>query len=507
MAIAPDNYIVLRSGKFDSANGAGTEGITREFVSLKAAPFPSLTTYFHGGLVSLSSGEAQANQLNTTFLSGKSSPLFVIWETGLLEVVGQNLPAIFNEAIFQRILRRVAQFVKGKLDKSLLPSATRAITPLQLVHEDQIQAEINIAQTGGVMFASTPVDQVAPNETLTPIEQAQIQNKIQNDIQLQIQAQQIANSRQDSTVVARGAAVQGSTVTLMDPAVLDDIAPAAPGAKGILSIATLALHIVKVVTRIIERFADHRDHGAYLTISEEILREFYIGNAGKFIWDGIKKEVDEAFGATSDCGGTSLVNQIGCWTTYTYDALGNLLTVTQNAQATGNHQTRTYAYDMLSRLTSEINPESGTTTYIYDSYSAGICGNHTSEPGHLMLTTFANGAQTCYVYDGLGRLRASEGSNGSIVTCRRFVYDGLSGRFFPAPGTITNAVGRLVEAETDSCNPYPPTQSITDEWFSYDADGHLTDFYQSTPHSSGYYHSVASYWANGALDALSVVRP
>jgi hypothetical protein len=310
MAIAPDNYIVLRSGKFDLVNGAGAAGITREFGSLKAAPFPSLTIYFHGGLVSLSSGEAQANQLNTAFLSGKSSPLFIIWETGLLEVVGQNLPAIFNEAIFQRILRRVAQFVKGKLDKSLLPAAARAITPLPLVHEDQIQAEINIAQTGGVMFASTPVDQVAPNETLTPVEQAQIQNEIQNDIQLQIQAQQIANSRQDSTVVARAAAAQGSTVTLMDPAVLDDIAPAAPGAKGILSIVTLALHIVKVVARIIERFAHHRDHGPYLTISEEILREFYIGNAGKFIWDGIKKEVDEAFGTTNDCGGASLVGHI-----------------------------------------------------------------------------------------------------------------------------------------------------------------------------------------------------
>lgn len=310
MAIAPDNYIVLSSGNFDLSHGAGADGINREFDLLKKAPFPSLTIYFHGGLVGLASGEDQASALDEDFKEDNSSPLFVIWETGILEIVEQNLPAIFNEAIFQRILRRVAQFVKGKLDKSLLPEAARAITPLPLVHEDEIQAEINAAQTGGVMFASTPIGQVSLTETLTPVERAQIQNEIQNDIQLQIQAQQIINSRQTATAVAKGAVVTGSTVTLMDPDVLDDIAPAAPGAKGILSIATLALHIVKVVAQIIERFAHHRDHGAYLTIIEEILREFYVGNAGKFIWDGIKKEVDEAFGTTQDCGGASLVSQI-----------------------------------------------------------------------------------------------------------------------------------------------------------------------------------------------------
>ena len=111
MAIAPDNYIVLSSGNFDLSHGAGADGINREFDLLKKAPFPSLTIYFHGGLVGLASGEDQASALDEDFKEDNSSPLFVIWETGILEIVEQNLPAIFNEAIFQRILRRVAQFV------------------------------------------------------------------------------------------------------------------------------------------------------------------------------------------------------------------------------------------------------------------------------------------------------------------------------------------------------------------------------------------------------------
>lgn len=39
----------------------------------------------------------------------------------------------------------------------------------------------------------------------------------------------------------------------------------------------------------------------------------------------------------------------GYWTKYTYNAQGNLLTVTQSAQATTNQQTRSYSYDWLGR--------------------------------------------------------------------------------------------------------------------------------------------------------------
>ena len=47
-------------------------------------------------------------------------------------------------------------------------------------------------------------------------------------------------------------------------------------------------------------------------------------------------------------------------TDYTYDALGNLLSVSQGGQP------RTFSYDSLSRLTQAVNPESGTESYTYD---------------------------------------------------------------------------------------------------------------------------------------------
>jgi YD repeat-containing protein len=76
-------------------------------------------------------------------------------------------------------------------------------------------------------------------------------------------------------------------------------------------------------------------------------------------------EISATLPGVGTCG--QKTTQTGYWTKYTYDALGHLLTVTQNAQAAANsQQVRSFSYDELGRLLSETNPESGTTTYTYD---------------------------------------------------------------------------------------------------------------------------------------------
>ena len=65
-------------------------------------------------------------------------------------------------------------------------------------------------------------------------------------------------------------------------------------------------------------------------------------------------------------------------TDYTYDTLGNLLTVTQNGSDTTKARKRTFAYDAMSRLMSATNPESGTTFYAYATVGGGLCAG---DPG------------------------------------------------------------------------------------------------------------------------------
>jgi hypothetical protein len=307
----PDNYIVLRAGKFDTENGAGIVGLTRIFSQLATTKPPHVAIHFHGGLVSRPAAEAAAARLMPLYFSAGVQPLFFIWETGWEEILQQNLPSIFSEDIFKRVVRRVSQFVKGKLDKELGDGEARGIGGLALTKENQIQRELDKAHAGGQMFEDTPAARLPADTRLSAEEQQQILDEIQADQQLEAQLQEIANARQQPTEEAsRSATAQGSTATLMSPDVLDDVAPVQEGTRGLISTVLLAKHVVAIVGNVIIRLARHRDHGVYLTIVEEVMREFYVRNAGKFLWDGMKKEVDEAFGTAGDCGGTAFVSQL-----------------------------------------------------------------------------------------------------------------------------------------------------------------------------------------------------
>ncbi len=198
----------------------------------------------------------------------------------------------------------------------------------------------------------------------------------------------------------------------------------------------------------------------------------------------------------------------GFWTTYAYNQLSNLILVTQNAQAAvGSRQTRSYTFDQLGRMTSETNPESGTTTHVYDITTiADSCGSSgRTSPGDLVQKKDANGVTTCYIYDSLHRVTDIGNTiENSSNPCKRFRYDNSNGVTGTRPTgvTVSNSLGRLVEAETDNCSAWPPTP-IADEWFSYDKRGQVTDVYELTPHSGAYYHVTQSYWQHGAPKALS----
>jgi len=185
----------------------------------------------------------------------------------------------------------------------------------------------------------------------------------------------------------------------------------------------------------------------------------------------------------------------GYRTSYTYSALNSLTAVTQNAQGSPT-QSRSYSYDMLGRLLSESNPESGATNYVYDSSST--CGT-TTYNGDLVKRTDAVGNVTCYAYDALHRvtdITYPSGSYAGATPAKTFVYDSATVN----GATMQYAKGRLAEAYTGSLS-----SKITDLGFGYSPRGEVADVYQSTPNSGGYYHVAGLYWENGLLKQLSGV--
>jgi YD repeat-containing protein len=194
-------------------------------------------------------------------------------------------------------------------------------------------------------------------------------------------------------------------------------------------------------------------------------------------------------------------SQTGYWTKYTYDVLNDLLSVTQNAQATSaNQQTRNYNYDALGRLTSEFNPETEQvgTVYTYDTIASGTCSS--TYNGSLIRRKDPIGNITCYTYDLLHRplsIVYSTVSPTVATASKYFVYDTATVNSV----AMANAKTRLAEAYTTSSSC---TSKCTDEGFSYTARGELTSVYQLTPHSSPNYYNVAqTYWANGGPNVLS----
>jgi RHS repeat-associated protein len=182
--------------------------------------------------------------------------------------------------------------------------------------------------------------------------------------------------------------------------------------------------------------------------------------------------------------------QTGYWTKYTYDAREKLTSVTQNAQASGSTQSRTYVYDWMGRIKSETNPESATTSYYYDSDST--CGLNL--PGDLVKKVDAAGNTTCYWRDALHRLGETYSPNWALG--QYFIYDSATVN----SQTMQNAKSRLAEAYTANCYA---CAKITDIGFSYSTRGEIADLYQATANSGGYYHLSAQYWANGTLSQIS----
>ncbi len=207
-------------------------------------------------------------------------------------------------------------------------------------------------------------------------------------------------------------------------------------------------------------------------------------------------------GSTTACGqNTGTAKGVTTSYAYTYAAGSSTTTSTRGSQ------TRTTTVDAMGRVKQKITPEGGAWLSTYDATLGSATCKWSSTPnlaGRLSLVSDPNNNQICYSYDSLGRNTLVNADN---TTCRHFYYDnskGYSGSIPSGVSTPTNSLGRMVEAATDSCSS---GTLITDEWFSYDKDGRMSDMWELTPHSGQYYHSVATFFENGKVKTLQLASP
>ena len=165
----------------------------------------------------------------------------------------------------------------------------------------------------------------------------------------------------------------------------------------------------------------------------------------------------------------------GYRTTYSYDALDDLLNAKQRIGTTGTLQTRTFVYDGLKRLKQAINPESGTVNYTYDANS----NLATKQDARLIMTTYA--------YDALNRVKSRTYTNDPQSTpAVSYKYDNQALTGGPS-FTVGSSIGRLIAVTygTGSAGSYQ----------GYDQLGRVNVSYQQTDsinYGFGYGYNLAS---------------
>jgi RHS repeat-associated protein len=179
------------------------------------------------------------------------------------------------------------------------------------------------------------------------------------------------------------------------------------------------------------------------------------------------------------------IGATGFLTTYSYDALGNLKTVSQ-----GGNLNRSFSYDGLSRLVSANNPESGTTNYVYDSNSA--CSGSPFK-GDLVSKTDARGIRTCYQYDALHRTTNKSYSDGTTPAAT-FNYDEST----VAGQSTVNPIGHLTTETTPNTGTY---------FWNFDAMGRPQGMSQCTPRTCGSSVYQTNYTYDSLGDTKTTVLP
>src|SRR4029077_4935937 len=122
---------------------------------------------------------------------------------------------------------------------------------------------------------------------------------------------------------------------------------------------------------------------------------------------------------------------------------------------------RTFAYDSLSRLTQASNPESGSTSYVYDAN-----GNVLTKTDALGFTT--NYSPSDLPIDALNRIRKKTYSNGDPAVT--YAYDGNAPTGCSPTLSITYGIGR----RTGMCD------AAGNEAWSYDKMGRVAQDQRTT---------------------------
>lgn len=257
--------------------------------------------HLHGGLVTKKTGTAGAARLDSYYRDSDITPVFFVWESGVLETVLNNAGEIFDKKLFQSLLKRLLKHAAGKLAQEAGGRGLDDYTPIS-----DGEAEVAMAQARSAAASSKtpePMQDIRPASGLTelsPAEERLLREELagSNDFQDAVDATVLGLGVQPPADHGRAGLppVEPEADSLLSKDIQDELrASASPGGRGFFDPASLIVHAVKILARIVRRFIQKRDHGFYTTVVEEILRELYIDAIGRRVWGSMKEDTRQTF--------------------------------------------------------------------------------------------------------------------------------------------------------------------------------------------------------------------
>lgn len=321
--MANDHIIHLANGQLYPKSSTQREDVARLIEeAITTQPPAGLVVHFHGGLVNEEAGRAIARRLAPVYQDAGAYPLFFVWESGLLEAVGNNLRDISKEKLFREFVKKAAEWALKKLPAGVgfKGAAGAAVNEIQLRQEFDAWFRGERAQPPEALETHQGTDDAAIQATLkgTVLDQAsleaEIQMSIEGDFEFQDAVQEVFDGLHEGgaaqpTTKGLGGGTVAST-SLIGPEAADLLFERSPvTTKGFSLIGWFksAKMVAGIVVAVVRRMAAGRGHGLYVTTVEEVLRALYLDKLGALIWNQMKKDTADAFLPGEHHGGTALL--------------------------------------------------------------------------------------------------------------------------------------------------------------------------------------------------------
>lgn len=273
-----ENAIILSNGKFESPSFyQSLETIVHETLKKQDAP---LVVHFHGGLVNLKHGQIMKDQLHPVYQSAGADTLFFLWQSGILDTIKNRLKDVFENSFFNKLIKYIATFVKGKADKRKNPNEFRSLRSAD---------SLNVVPLSELPEDLSDLDQeeqwLVHTADLSDQEKQDLYEKLNEDSSLHYWIEE-----------------ELSTGLLS--------VPEEENVRGMFIDPSETIYTIRrIITQCMNRFNNGTNHGVYVTIVEEVIREMYLDRLSQNFWKNIKGNAKNAFKEDPNLhGGTAFLD-------------------------------------------------------------------------------------------------------------------------------------------------------------------------------------------------------